>query len=325
MRVVVLGASGTIGRAVLAALIRHGHDVVALVRPGRLAALSTICPAAQWREAPVSDATLLWEQGLRKERFDALISCIASRSGVASDAWNVDYRAQVHALEAAQRSSIAHFVLLSALCVQKPQLAFQQAKQAFEQRLVASSGIGYSIVRPTAFFKSLAGQIDRVRAGKAFLVFGDGQRTRCKPISDNDLAHFMVRCLHDTSMQQKVLPIGGPGPAISPRDQAEMLFALLKQPVRIRNLPLSVLDLLVACLSAATRILPGLAEKAELARIGRYYATESMLVLDPATGRYDETLTPSTGTETLYDFYASVLSGRTPAPARGEHAVYKAQ
>ena len=52
------------------------------------------------------------------------------------------------------------------------------------------------------------------------------------------------------------------------------------------------------------RVLPPLAAKAELARIGRYYATESMLVLDPATGRYEADATPSTGTETLFDYYA---------------------
>jgi hypothetical protein len=40
------------------------------------------------------------------------------------------------------------------------------------------------------------------------------------------------------------------------------------------------------------RTIPSLAEKAELARIVRYYATESMLVFDPSTGRYDATSTP---------------------------------
>ena len=63
------------------------------------------------------------------------------------------------------------------------------------------------------------------------------------------------------------------------------------------------------------------ADKAELARIGRYYATESMLVLDPQTGRYDAALTPSTGSETLFDFYARLARGES-APERGDHAVF---
>ena len=68
-------------------------------------------------------------------------------------------------------------------------------------------------------------------------------------------------------------------------------------------------------------MVPAAAQKAELARIGRYYATESMLVLDRATGRYDEATTPSTGTRTLRNFYADVISS-TAAVERGDHAVF---
>jgi len=69
-------------------------------------------------------------------------------------------------------------------------------------------------------------------------------------------------------------------------------------------------------------VLPAAARKAELARIGRYYATESMLVLNPKTGRYDAAATPSTGTETLFDFYKRLMSGDGTAPERGDHAVF---
>jgi uncharacterized protein YbjT (DUF2867 family) len=69
-----------------------------------------------------------------------------------------------------------HVVLLSAICVQKPLLAFQQAKLAFEKLLI-ESGLIYSIVRPTAFLKSLSGQVERVRKGRPFVVLGDGSLT----------------------------------------------------------------------------------------------------------------------------------------------------
>lgn len=48
----------------------------------------------------------------------------------------------------------------------------------------------YSIVRPTSFFKSLSGQVDRLRRGKPFLVFGDG-RTGHRTLAEHhaDLAN----------------------------------------------------------------------------------------------------------------------------------------
>jgi divinyl chlorophyllide a 8-vinyl-reductase len=268
----------------------------------------------------VSDPVSLDRVGFSGSRFDAVISCMASRTGAPKDAWAIDYRAQLNVLEAAQRGGVDHFVLLSAICVQKPLLAFQQAKLAFEGALVAS-GLRYSIVRPTAFFKSLSGQIERVRKGSPFLIFGDGTLTSCKPISDSDLGDYLVSCLEDAHLGNCILPIGGPGEAITPRQQGEALFELLGRQPKFRSVPIAVLDGIIGGLATLGLIAPALRDKAELARIGRYYATESMLVLDPQTGRYDADATPSTGTETLFDFYRSVMAGGV-LPDRGDHAVF---
>ncbi|MFG5409231.1 NAD(P)H-binding protein [Piscinibacter sakaiensis] len=162
------------------------------------------------------------------------MSCLASRSGEPADAWAIDHLAQRHALRAAIDAGATQAVLLSAICVQKPRLAFQHAKLAFEAELRAS-GVGWTIVRPTAYFKSLSGQIERVRVGRPFLVFGDGRLTACKPIADADLAAYLADCLDDPARQGRVLPIGGPGAAITPREQAE---GRRRRPLRRRRHPL---------------------------------------------------------------------------------------
>ncbi len=326
-RVFVLGGTGTIGQATVRALVRQGHEVVCFVRPragvgGRLAPQDTarLLPGATLRVGDVTDPASLARDGFAGERFDALVSCLASRTGEPKDAWAIDHLAHVHALAAARAAGVRHMVLLSAICVQKPLLAFQQAKLAFEKSLI-ESGIDYSIVRPTAFFKSLSGQVERVRSGKPFLVFGDGTLTACKPISDEDLGAYLAGCLADPGRRNKVLPIGGPGPAITPRQQGEHLHALFGRPARFKHVPVALLDVIIGVLGALGRVLPPLAAKAELARIGRYYATESMLVLDTATGRYDAGATPSTGTQTLFGYYADLARGAA-GPERGDHAVF---
>jgi divinyl chlorophyllide a 8-vinyl-reductase len=326
-RVCVLGATGTIGRATVGALARRGHEVVCFVRAragvgGALTPTDSakLLAGAAVRVVDPADPASLARDGFAGERFDAVVSCMASRTGAPKDAWAIDHRAHLNALDAARQADVHHFVLLSAICVQKPLLAFQQAKLAFEAALIAS-GLRYSIVRPTAFFKSLSGQIERVRRGRPFLVFGDGALTACKPISDDDLADYIAGCLDDEVRWNRILPIGGPGEAITPRQQGEALFALLGRPPRFQSAPVALLDVIIGGLGVLGQIAPSLAEKAELARIGRYYATESMLVLDPRTGRYDAAATPSTGTQTLFDFYRSVLAGAS-APERGDHAVF---
>lgn len=314
-RVMLLGATGTIGRATARALLDDGHEVVCFVRPGA----SGLPEGAALRFGQVTDPTSLRDDGFRGEPFDVLVSCLASRTGAPKDAWAIDHAAHVTALAEAQRAGVRHVVLLSAICVQKPKLAFQHAKLAFEKVLM-ESGLACSIVRPTAYFKSLSGQIARLRSGKSFLLFGDGRLTATKPISDADLGRYMARCLRDPSLRG-ILPIGGPGPAFTPREQGEWLFALLGREPRFRQVPVAMLDAIIATLSALGAVSPKLGAKAELARIGRYYATESMLVWNEKGGRYDADATPSFGSDTLREHYAAIVAG-APEDDRGAHRVF---
>lgn len=317
-RVFLLGATGTIGQATLHALLKQGHQVVCFGR-----ASSQVHPklvGVIYRMGDVSDPASLARDGFQGEAFDAVVSCMASRTGAPRDAWAIDHQAQCHVLQAAQAAGVKHFVLLSAICVQKPKLAFQHAKLAFEQALI-NSGMRYSIVRPTAFFKSLSGQIERLRQGKPFLLFGNGELTACKPISDDDLGDYLAGCLSDHQRHNQVLPIGGPGPAITPLQQGHMLFELMGKPPKFKRVPVGLLDGIIAVLSTLGHVVPPLANKAELARIGRYYATESMLVFNPNTERYDEASTPSHGLMTLRAHYAALIA-QDQSVNLGDHAVF---
>jgi len=311
--VLLLGASGTIGRATAKALIAAGHRVIAPLRPGSDTIASVVSvPCTMTRAALLS---ILTEQGC-----DAVISCVASRSGAPAEARAIDHGLNSAALSAATSAGVTRFILLSAICVQKPKLAFQRAKLAFEAELRAAPLI-WSIVRPTAYFKSLSGQVNRLRAGKPFLLFGTGELTACKPISDGDLARFLVLCLTDPALANRVLPIGGPGPAITPRQQGELLFRALGRPPRFKHVPVAMMSAIVTGLALFGAVVPRLRDKAELARIGRYYATESMLVWDAAAGRYDADATPEFGTDTLADHYRR-LATEDVADDRGAHAVF---
>jgi divinyl chlorophyllide a 8-vinyl-reductase len=222
MRVLLAGATGYIGRAVLNELLAQDHEVLALVRPGSGGNVAS-SPALTVIEADVL-ADPAWQRSLGQ--VDAVISCVASRSGAPADAERVEFGFNRALLEYAEQTGVSRFILLSAICVQKPRLAFQREKLKFEA-LLSKSSVPGTIIRPTAFFRSLAGQIERVRAGKPFLLFGSGHLTACKPISDRDLARFMVLKLMDASEGTHVYPIGGPGPALTPQEQGRLLCEAL--------------------------------------------------------------------------------------------------
>ena len=157
--------------------------------------------------------------------------------------------------------------------------------------------------------------------GKPYLVFGDGRQTAVKPISDRDLGRFITLCLTDPDKQNAILPIGGPGAALRPRDVGEMIFRLSGREPKFRQVPVWVMDTIIRGLELGARFKPSLAAKAELARIGRYYGTESMLVLDPEARKYVARDTPEFGEDLLEDYFRDVMEGRAEVDL-GEHAVF---
>lgn len=321
MRVWLAGATGYIGRAVCTRLLAEGHEVVALVRPGSPATARPSGDGVRVVEVTLTDPVAA-ARALAGIRADAVVSCMASRTGVAIDARRVDLDANRHLLDAARAAGAGTFVLLSAICVQRPRLAFQRMKLAFEAELQAS-GLRYAIVRPTAFFKSLAGQVERIRSGKPYLAFGGGRLTACKPISEADLAIYLVACLDDPGRQGRILPVGGPGPALTPLEQGRLIAAAAGVEFRMRSVPLRIFDLAEGVCAPLGRLVPRMAERAELARIGRYYATESMLLWDEARARYDADATPETGVETLEAFYRRVLEEGLAGQELGAARVFR--
>jgi divinyl chlorophyllide a 8-vinyl-reductase len=151
-----------------------------------------------------------------------VVSCLASRSGIKKDAYAIDYQATKNCLDAGVATNARHFVLLSAFCVKNPWLQFQQAKLKFEADLQAQNTMTWSIVRPTAFFKSVSGQLEVIQQGAPFVMFGDGEVTRCNPIAESELAQYLIDCVKDKSRLNKIINLGGPDEPLTMKKQGEV-------------------------------------------------------------------------------------------------------
>lgn len=334
INVLVVGSTGYIGKFVVKELVSRGFNVIAIARErsgtgGRNDKEETL---AQLKGANVcfSDVTNLGilEKSLNNlgVSIDVVVSCLASRTGGVKDSWKIDYEATKNSLLAGRKYGASHFVLLSAICVQKPLLEFQRAKLKFEAELMKEAeendGFTYSIVRPTAFFKSLGGQVELVKDGKPYVMFGDGKLCACKPISEPDLASFIVDCVLSEDKINKILPIGGPGKALTPLEQGEMLFELLGKEPKFLKVPIGIMDFAIRVLDFLVKIFPSMEDAAEFGKIGRYYAAESMLVLDPETREYSAEKTPSYGKDTLEEFFARVLREGMAGQELGEQTIF---
>jgi divinyl chlorophyllide a 8-vinyl-reductase len=219
---------------------------------------------------------------------------LASRTGTKRDAWLVDYQAGLNSLEGQQivkslDKQWNQFVLLSAFCCRKPLLQFQFAKLQLEKAIKENQQLRYSIVRPTAFFKSIDGQVENIRKGYPALFFGDGS-CAANPISEDDLASFLVDCAvkpKAINMVNSCREVGGPDvPPVSKLEQISLIFDALQVSEKNRrtiSIPVGFLDTIINVFETIQSLLPkgskyqlNFEDVAEIARIVKYYAVEPM-------------------------------------------------
>lgn len=293
---VIAGASGYIGKSVVRESVRQGFKTIALVRDKEKitskqgeAMYGQFFEGADVVECDVTNPDQLTKtlEKIKSEEgcdgIDAVVSCLASRSGIKKDAYAIDYQASKNCLDSGISVGARHFVLLSAFCVKNPWLQFQQAKLKFEADLQGQNTMSHTIVRPTAFFKSVSGQLEVVQQGAPFVMFGDGKVTRCNPIAEGDLATYLVDSITDKSRENAAIDLGGPDEPLTMLKQGEMLFSAVGKEPFFVFAPLWLFDAIIDSLQWVADKLESekFENAAELGRIGKYYAVEDMLTTKP--------------------------------------------
>jgi divinyl chlorophyllide a 8-vinyl-reductase len=236
--VIVAGATGYIGKAVVEESVKKNYSTLALVRsldiletPANKQLYGNSFSGAHLLQVQVTNSTdlqdsissLLKLQQIHSSTHDLyFVSCLASPIGTRKEAYAIDYQATLNLLHTAQHFKAHHFCLLSAFCVRNPLLQLQQAKLKMEAALQNQTSISWTIIRPTAFLKSISGQFESIQKGNSYVVFGDGAVTRCNPISQQDLADFMLTTMLDSKKHNQVYNVGGPDDPLTPKMLGEV-------------------------------------------------------------------------------------------------------
>ncbi len=272
-RVLIVGATGYIGSAVVAEAVQQGHEVIAVSRSPRGAdrfAGATVVQADVTDPASIATAF--------SGKIDAVISCLGCHAGLAKDFDAIDYQATLNVLNAALKNGTKEFILLSAICVRVPELPLQLAKLKFEDELMRS-GINYTIVRPTAYFWVFDSQNKMIAKGKPGFLIGDGEQACHNPISKEDLAEFMVGSIGNPERQDRVFVIGGPevpDNVITYKESLNMVFEALGKEPRFVRVPGWVLTALIGLTWFIGLFFRKIGVFSELVKIIYYYMSYDM-------------------------------------------------
>ena len=183
LTVLVVGATGSIGRLVVAEALRQGHAVRALVRnESRMRGLP--------REAQLTVGDLTRPETLSAaiEEIDAIVFTHGSDGDSKASAEQVDYGGVRNVLEVLQGRQ-TRIALMTAIGVTNRDGAYNRATQIHDwkrrsERLVRASGLPYTIVRP--------GWFDYNAADQHRLVFLQGDRRHAGDPSDGVVARQQI-------------------------------------------------------------------------------------------------------------------------------------
>jgi uncharacterized protein YbjT (DUF2867 family) len=210
--ILVTGATGTVGREVVAQLLASDQRVRALVRDPSRARLD---PRV---ELVAGDLT----------RPETLARAVQGAERVFSLALGPELAVHESNLaRAAVRADVRHVVKLSVLGASGKGAGVTAWHDAGE-RVLRESGLDWTFVRPGAFMSNALGWRDTIRSqGKVFTHFGDG---RLPVIHPRDIAAVAVRALTTPGHAGQAYPLTGPE-ALTTSEQVAILASAIGRPL----------------------------------------------------------------------------------------------
>jgi uncharacterized protein YbjT (DUF2867 family) len=210
MKIVVIGGTGLIGSQVVTKLSEHGHEAIAA--------------------APNTGVDTLTGDGLDEALTGAEVVIDVSNSPSFEDAAVFSFFKTTtgNVLAAEKKAGVGHHVALSVVGTERMSDKGYFKAKAVQERLIAGSGIPYTIVHATQFFEFL-------NAIAQLATDGDTVRlppARFQPMASEDVAAAVARTAVGAPVNG-IVEIGGP--------ERFRMDELVRQALQARNDPRTVL------------------------------------------------------------------------------------
>lgn len=232
MKILVTGATGFVGRAIVARLVKEHERPRCLVRSSATAQSSL--PAAQ---VDLVEGDILRPASLdaAMQGIDLLVDCSFMTANLKQKGeetyYNVNVTGTHNLIEAAKRAGVKRAVVMSGLGTKEDKAGSYMQGRFLAEEAFKASGMGWTIVQPSvqfgpnsAFFKGLANLIKQVPL--VVPVAGTGKEL-FQPIWVEDVVTCTLQIARDPKFDGHSYPLGGPD-VLTYAQILDMLMATLK-------------------------------------------------------------------------------------------------
>jgi len=204
MQVLVLGATGTLGRQIARRAIDAGHQVRCMVRAPRRASF-----LQEWG-CELTRGNLLQPDSLdyALEGVDAVIDAATSRPNDPKSIYETDWDGKLNLLRACERAEVKRFVFLSLLGAHQHRKVPLMDIKACTENLLEDSDFDYTILQGAAFMQGVVSQF-AIPVLESQTVWVSGSPTAIAYMNTQDMARFAVAALERPETIRGTFPVVG--------------------------------------------------------------------------------------------------------------------
>jgi len=204
MKLLVVGATGTLGRQVARQALDEDHEVRCLVRnPNKAIFLKEW--GAELVKGDLCDKSTL---PAALEGVDAVIDAATARITDNLSAKEVDWQGKVNLIQATKAAGVDRYVFFSILnCEKYSEVPLMDIKHCTELFL-AESGLNYTVLQLAGFMQGLIAQY-AIPILEDQIVWVSGEATPIAYMNTQDIAKFAIRALNVPATEKKTFPVVG--------------------------------------------------------------------------------------------------------------------
>lgn len=239
-RVLVVGATGQLGRIITRKLLESGTQVRALARNQEK--LATFAPPAELAAVDLRDVRKLTESC---RGIDQIIATANNNLGKGPNSpARTDLANYQNLCAAARNAGVRRLVYVSSrgLTQDSPVDVFRI--KWYIEDAIRRSGVPHVMLRPSAFMEIWVDEIlaKGIREKGVATIFGDGN-TITNYIAADDVADFAVRILSRPEVVNEVVEVGGPS-SLTQNDLTTLIERRLNRRAKRRHVPVIAMRLL---------------------------------------------------------------------------------
>jgi len=205
MQVLVVGATGTLGRQIARQALDAGHQVRCMVRTPRKASFLQEWGCELTRGDLLEPASLDYAL----EGVDAVIDAATSRPDDPRSVYQTDWDGKLNLFRACESAGVKRFIFMSLLAAEKHrQVPLMDIKHCSEM-LLEGSYLDYTILQGAAFMQGVIGQF-AIPVLESQTVWVSGSPSAISYMNTQDVARFAVAALTRPETVRRSFPEVGP-------------------------------------------------------------------------------------------------------------------